>query len=163
MIGRVLLYSTSQPKYCGTGPGSRRREGEMGDRRRATTQALDRSSVRPTGRKNEQQNTSLPSSPSLCPLPARTPDLGLYCTNFCPRSFARSLNRRSPIGFGRRSLTRRLELRGYIQCGGDVTSRQSNFNGKRGIPCEQTSTSFLPPKGFAAKKMRSRKTQKLYS
>ena len=78
----------------------RRREGREKwaiGRGRATTQVLDRSSVRPTDRRNEQQNTFLP--PSL----SRTPDLGLYCTNFCPRS----LNRQSPIRFGRFSV---LEL-----------------------------------------------------
>ena len=83
----------------------------MGDRSQATTQALDRSSARPTGRKNEQQNTSLPLF-SL-PLPSPRPHTGsrVVLHQFLP-TLAPSLNRRSPIGFGRRSLS--LSASSYV-------------------------------------------------
>ena len=73
----------------------------------------------PSDRPTERTNSRTPSSPSLS---LRTPDLGLYCTNFCPRS----LNRQSPIRFGRFSV---LELH--------RTWRRNNqhricCNGKRG-------------------------------
>ena len=77
----------------------------------------------PPDRPAERTNSRTPPSPSspssLCPLPARTPDLGLYCTNFCPRSLAQQAipdRIRSEL-----SLTLRLELRGYVNCGGDIT------------------------------------------
>ena len=82
----------------------------MGDRRRrwrATTQALDRSSARPTDRPKERTAEHLPSPSSLSlPLPSPRPHTGsrVVLHQFLP-TLAHSLNRRSPIGFGRSSLS----------------------------------------------------------
>ena len=59
---------------------------------------------RPTGRKNEQQNTSLPlfSLPPSALSPPAHRISGCIAPIF---AHAHSLNRRSPIGFGRSSLS----------------------------------------------------------